>query len=290
MKFLWLDNEGPVIYIGGKDADLKGREGVVKAFPFKKPETRLVTVDFSGDVREVPVERLVRKGPTRDCRVQKVSPDVTAILWEGFSNNANAYVVHGKDDRWLIVDPGHRQLAGSCLAALFGLGLFPDQAAAALFTHAHPDHFESADLFAGLGLPLGLSPEEQAYNQDMGRMLYHMCQSTLPDVGIALSLDEGKLDLDGFDISVVPTPGHTPGSVCLWLPEHGTLLTGDLVFDQGVGRTDFPGGDSPSLFRSIAAVERLDPVAVCPGHGPCVTGRDAVKRNFQVVKRFAAYM
>jgi len=290
MRFLWLDNDGPVIYIGGKQKDLAGKEGEVVSFPLKKQGSRLVTVKLGKAEMEVPAELLIRKGFESYTHVEQVTPNVLALLWEGFANNANAFVIRGKDNRWILVDPGHFAHAGSVLAALHTAGLAPDTADAVLFTHGHPDHIESAPIFADLGIPAGLSPKDEEYNKTLGRMLFLMGQNAFPGVAYPIRLEEGKLDLPGFSIEVVHTPGHTPGSVCFWLPAEKVLITGDLVFDQGVGRTDFPGGSTRALFESIARVEAYPAEHVCPGHGPVVKGRSNVEDNFRIVRRFAGYM
>jgi hydroxyacylglutathione hydrolase len=102
-------------------------------------------------------------------------------------------------------------------------------------THAHIDHIASAQsLKAITGAPI-------LYNQ-----------ADLPLVAI-----------------MVYTPGHSEGSVCLYIPSQSLLLAGDTLFAGGVGRTDFPGGSAPKLMRSIQ--ERLltlpDATLVVPGHG-----------------------
>jgi len=68
-------------------------------------------------------------------------------------------------------------------------------------------------------------------------------------------------------LKVVHTPGHTPGSICLYTEGH--LLTGDTVFAGSIGRTDFPGGDMPAMRHSIARLAELpDETRIYPGHGP----------------------
>src|ERR1035441_10086538 len=77
----------------------------------------------------------------------------------------------------------------------------------------------------------------------------------------------------GITGSILATPGHTQGSVCLYLPEKNLLLAGDTLFAGSVGRTDLPGGDTRALLKSIH--DRLlplpDATTVIPGHGPNTT-------------------
>ena len=82
-------------------------------------------------------------------------------------------------------------------------------------------------------------------------------------------LEEG--DLIG-NFRVIHSPGHTPGSICLYNEEEGILFSGDTIFKNGYGRTDFPGGDQQTLFNSIRKLLQLpDETMVLPGHGPSTT-------------------
>ena len=73
-------------------------------------------------------------------------------------------------------------------------------------------------------------------------------------------------------LSVLPTPGHTPGSVCLYWPDEKVLLSGDTLFCMGYGRTDLPGGSSADLTASIRTLFDLpSDVIVYPGHGESTT-------------------
>jgi glyoxylase-like metal-dependent hydrolase (beta-lactamase superfamily II) len=103
-------------------------------------------------------------------------------------------------------------------------------------------------------------------------MLFRMLVPSTPS-GIQADCvlhDGDRLDLGCGDIHVLHTPGHSPGGISLWLPADGAVICGDLLFRQGVGRTDFPGSSSQELVRSVH--EKLfslpDETTVYPGHGP----------------------
>lgn len=73
-------------------------------------------------------------------------------------------------------------------------------------------------------------------------------------------------------LKILPTPGHTPGSVCFYFPEDGILFSGDTLFQMGYGRTDLPGGDIQQLWRSLDLLLALPPeTVVYPGHGAPTT-------------------
>jgi glyoxylase-like metal-dependent hydrolase (beta-lactamase superfamily II) len=81
------------------------------------------------------------------------------------------------------------------------------------------------------------------------------------------------LALAGLEIDVLFTPGHSPGHLTFSLPEHDTLIVGDVLFRGSVGRVDLPGGDGAALMASIASLVDAYPpaTAVLPGHGERTT-------------------
>ncbi|MDD4185256.1 MAG: MBL fold metallo-hydrolase [Candidatus Methanomethylophilaceae archaeon] len=82
-------------------------------------------------------------------------------------------------------------------------------------------------------------------------------------------LKEGDvIDLDGWTLTVIETPGHTVGSICLYGAERKALFTGDLFFMNGVGNTTDPTGDPGALRESLRKLEGYDIVCLYPGHGP----------------------
>jgi glyoxylase-like metal-dependent hydrolase (beta-lactamase superfamily II) len=144
-----------------------------------------------------------------------------------------------------------------------------------LITHAHIDHIAGAARLKQLtGAPILYNPRDlplvkmmdvQAGWLDMPTPEVHSPDDTLED---------GRLiTITGLTGNILHTPGHTQGSVCLHLSDQNLLLAGDTLFAGSVGRTDLPGGDGPTLIRSIH--EKLlplpDATIVIPGHGPKTT-------------------
>ena len=87
--------------------------------------------------------------------------------------------------------------------------------------------------------------------------------------------DGDRFEVAGTALTVLHTPGHSPGAVCLHAPgigEHGTLFSGDTLFRGGWGRVDLPGADPEAMVASLDRLSRLDAaVRVHPGHGPDTT-------------------
>lgn len=91
---------------------------------------------------------------------------------------------------------------------------------------------------------------------------------SLPSRGVGGVYGDGG----GLGLSLIATPGHTPGSVCLYFPEDKILFSGDTLFRMGYGRTDLPGGNYSQLIRSLQRLFELpSDVRVYPGHGEPTT-------------------
>ncbi|HQN20182.1 MAG TPA: MBL fold metallo-hydrolase, partial [Syntrophobacteraceae bacterium] len=101
----------------------------------------------------------------------------------------------------------------------------------------------------------------------------------------AFFLQEGDLVVKGMLFRVIHTPGHSPGSISLYWPEQKALFTGDVIFKDGLGRTDLPGGNGSTLKKSIRKLAELDVECLLPGHGDVILGAEQVRMNFQRVER-----
>jgi glyoxylase-like metal-dependent hydrolase (beta-lactamase superfamily II) len=98
-------------------------------------------------------------------------------------------------------------------------------------------------------------------------------------------LKEGDISINGLDLKVFHTPGHSPGSVSLYLPDQKLLFSGDLVFKDGIGRTDLPGGNGSLIKESIKRISELEIEWLLPGHGHIIEGGSHVKANFDHLKQ-----
>jgi hydroxyacylglutathione hydrolase len=92
------------------------------------------------------------------------------------------------------------------------------------------------------------------------------------EIEAGLAHDE-TLRAGSLSASVLHTPGHTEGSVCLYFPEEKMLIAGDTLFARSIGRTDLPGGSFEKIMRSLhdRVLTLPDETAVIPGHGPVTT-------------------
>jgi glyoxylase-like metal-dependent hydrolase (beta-lactamase superfamily II) len=173
-------------------------------------------------------------------------------------------------DRALLVDPGEE--APKLLGAIEALGVTLD---AILLTHCHFDHTGAvAPVAKATGAPVYCPEIEVPLLQDI------MAYVPWPGFGPFESWDPEhtvaggeRLQLAGYDIDVLFTPGHSPGHVTYAIADETegapmALFSGDVLFQSSIGRTDLPGGDHATLLASIVALlERFDDDAVVhPGH------------------------
>jgi len=178
----------------------------------------------------------------------------------------NCYLFRAEDsDRALIVDPGDE--AARILAPVEELGLTVD---AILLTHCHFDHIGAvAPVAAATGAPVYCPEIEVPLLADI------MAFVPWPGFGPFESYDADetvaggeKLDLAGFEIDVIFTPGHSPGHVTYSIRGEDAIFSGDVLFQGSVGRTDLPGGDWDTLLKSIGGLVESHPpgTMVYPGH------------------------
>lgn len=174
------------------------------------------------------------------------------------------FVINAETKEMLIVDPGDN--ATMLAAKIEDEQLKP---VAILLTHGHLDHASAA--------------EELAQKFEVKIYAHEAEKETLEDARMNLTAafgaakvfhadvflkDDEILELIGCKIKVLFTPGHTPGGCCYYFNDQRILFSGDTLFCESVGRTDFPGGSSSTLIRSIR--EKLlnlsDDIKVYPGH------------------------
>lgn len=187
----------------------------------------------------------------------------------------NCYIVYDEGQA-LVVDPGGE--ANQVIAFLQQEQL---SAQAILLTHAHFDHIGGVQaLRTDLGLDVYLHQNEQDWlgNPDLNRS-GSFGSEVVTDPAEHM-LKPGELKIGPFQFEIIHTPGHSPGSVSFVFAEEGFVISGDVLFQQGIGRTDLPGGDIDQLETSIRnqLYALNDSLTVYPGHGPETTIK-AEKRN-----------
>lgn len=151
-------------------------------------------------------------------------------------------------------------------------------------THMHLDH-----IFGNLYVKDKYGLDIKAHRADdfLGRTLVDQTRRfhlpvDVKDHGLDVELTDGeRLYLGDEAIDILAVPGHSPGSIALYCPESGFVITGDAVFRGSIGRTDLPGGDFATLVHSIRErILTLPPeTVILPGHGPETTVENELRGN-----------
>ncbi len=142
-------------------------------------------------------------------------------------------------------------------------------------THGHIDHIGANKRFAA---PVRIHREDASFLADPAKNLSLFFGSPFSSSGeVQILEDDDRLSIGEIKLKVIHTPGHTPGGICLYYADGSCIFTGDTLFAEGLGRTDFPYASEDTLLKSIK--ERLltlpGETVVYPGHGPSSTiGRE----------------
>jgi len=182
----------------------------------------------------------------------------------------------------IVVDPGD----GTDLARLQAiLDKHALKVKAIIITHAHIDHIgAAAKLKESTGAPVYMNSNDQTLydHLDMQAQWLQMRVPAQTEIDID-ARDGATLRCGETEMMLLHTPGHTQGSLCVFVPEEKLLIAGDTLFRDSVGRTDLPGGDHRMLLGSIK--EKLltlpEETRVVAGHGPDTTiGRERERNPF----------
>jgi hydroxyacylglutathione hydrolase len=209
----------------------------------------------------------------------QITKNIHGFMWKSMSaNNCNTYLIDGPTR--ILIDPGHTHLFDHVQQGLMNLDLTLDDIGLIICTHAHPDHIEAVQQFKKTAAMTTLHHKEWHFLKTMAqnvRASFGFGSNTIqPD----FFLKEGDISINHVDLKIFHTPGHSPGSISLYLSDQKLLFTGDLVFKGGIGRTDLPGGDGSLLKKSLKRLHELEIEWLLPGHGDIISGAKDVKTNF----------
>lgn len=181
----------------------------------------------------------------------------------------NCYIVSCEDTKQAaIIDPGDQ--AEKILGKLKGLN-----AVAIVNTHGHADHIgANAAIKESTKAPIFIHEADAPMlsNARLNLSAFMGEEILSPDADRILKSGD-TIVIGGLRFYVLHTPGHTPGGICLLEKEQSVLFSGDTLFAESVGRTDFPGGSMVQLAEAVQSKLMIlpDNVKVLPGHGPATT-------------------
>lgn len=187
----------------------------------------------------------------------------------------NCYIIGSKSSgNGIVIDPGDE--VDKIVRTILKLNL---NIVYIVATHIHGDHISAVNSLKNYTGAKFLIHEDAAIGftpNNIHKLSYHSENICIPDIW----LYEGyKIRLDDLSFEVIHTPGHTSGGICLYIDS--VLFSGDTLFNYGIGRTDFPGGDYETLIYSIKhkLFTLPDSTRVLPGHGPETTIGNEKRNN-----------
>ncbi len=180
--------------------------------------------------------------------------------------SANCYFLT-QDKDCIIVDPGDS--ADFLLEQISMLGL---TVKALISTHGHFDHVMAVgEMQLSLGVPFLLGIQDEFLVKRLEETARHFLgySPAILKPHTITNITQQLLNKSGFDLTLILTPGHTPGSICIYSEEEGSVFTGDTVFKDAVGRYDFAYSNKKQLFASIKEniLALPEETTVYPGHG-----------------------
>ncbi len=185
----------------------------------------------------------------------------------------NSYVLTAGDDtdKCLIIDTGLEN--SEMINYIKEMNLTPE---ALILTHGHADHIAGVpdirENWPDISVVIHKDDAEMLTNATMNLSALTGMSFTTDPAEIILESAE-KITFAGIEFDVLETPGHTPGGISLYCSEEGVLFSGDTLFSESIGRSDFPGGNHNKLISSIKEQLMTLPgqTKVYPGHGDMTT-------------------
>lgn len=199
--------------------------------------------------------------------------------------DCNTYVI--KDDLSIIIDPGLTQFLPELLQDLHRDGIDPKDIDIITNTHLHGDHCWANEAFKKVsGAKILLHPVQKKFWDKTVTQTSRFFGLPAVEFTEDRLLDNDKLNAGEMEFELIPSPGHSPDSICFYCQSERVLICGDVIFNQNTGRVDLPGGNAEELKQSIEKLSQLEIEYLLPGHMDIVIGREKVKNNFEFIKKY----
>jgi len=193
---------------------------------------------------------------------------------DGYNSDSNIYIILG--DNPSIIDCGTGLYNENVVEEIKKI-IDPTLINQIILTHEHYDHCGGVKKLLDLTKSKAkiISHKEAANKIERGESMFaKLLGGTMPKMPVDIKLNDGDtLKIGDETFEIIHTPGHTPGSMCLYSKESSSLFSGDTIFSFGsFGRYDFPGGDLHILEQSIKRLAKLDVKNLYPGHELYIEG------------------
>ncbi len=201
--------------------------------------------------------------------IDTMQPYRGIYLFDGVGFDSNVYFIDGE----LIVDTGSGIYFKEIRDEIENLRFNPNKIKMIVNTHSHFAHSGGDKKFRDLlKIPVCIHAAEKK-NLETGNVLAERFRKVAKSVTVDRVLHEGDvIETTRFSFKVIHTPGHSPGSICLYDERRKILISGDTLFSDGPGRYDLPGGDRELLIDSLERLMNLNIMYLLPGHGMPKTG------------------
>ncbi len=197
--------------------------------------------------------------------------------------DSNVYVV---DDE-LVIDTTTGLLHGQLLGLMKKAGVDAKKVERIVNTHLHFDHIGGNFIFEKALVGMHFKDAE-LLKKNKEATYYHFFGGEIKRDSVDFLLQDGdRIKTANHKFVVVHTPGHTPGSICLYEPDKKILISGDTLFHHAIGRTDLMGGSDEDMLRSLEKILSLEFEMLFPGHGRAIT-RDAKRKILECVRAYEA--
>ncbi len=210
----------------------------------------------------------------------KIENDI--FLVDGAEFDSNMFCINNE----ILIDCGSGFFVEETLGQMEEYGINPKKIKTIVITHAHFDHCGGAKEWKKItGAKIFIHEKDKNALETGEGTMNEEFEAEYQPVKADKILKEGDVIKAGkYSFKVIHTPGHTPGSICLWDEKNKVLISGDTLFLDGVGRTDIKGGSEKQLKESLKKIKGLGNIDILlPGHGAPASKRniyakDAIKK------------